>query len=253
MFVFKYTCSLFGRCVYTFSFLSNRLLCTQVFDRSQWFGIPKNKRIPSQKLTARLRKWMVGSDFLRLPFGALRPFRARRSLLVSGSDVLSFPAPIQPWKCWGWKVTRQLEDRWHIHGWISCLETLFFLLGRGQWGGGKRDMALWMALKGPESRVVLWMFPNMAGFPPKSSHFNGGFHYKPSILGYPYFGKHPYRTSSSYSLMESNIHRLCTLKVELCWSQPWIWGRFCDIVILCVFLVLLLTIGLSTEFLTRKS
>ena len=27
---------------------------------------------------------------------------------------------------------------------------------------------------------------------PKSSHFNRVFHYKPSILGYPYFRKHPY-------------------------------------------------------------
>ena len=27
---------------------------------------------------------------------------------------------------------------------------------------------------------------------PKSSHFNRVFHYKPSILGYPYFWKHPY-------------------------------------------------------------
>ena len=26
---------------------------------------------------------------------------------------------------------------------------------------------------------------------PKSSHFNRVFHYKPSILGYPYFWKHP--------------------------------------------------------------
>ena len=30
------------------------------------------------------------------------------------------------------------------------------------------------------------------GGTPKSSHFNRVFHYKPSILGYPYFWKHPY-------------------------------------------------------------
>ena len=30
------------------------------------------------------------------------------------------------------------------------------------------------------------------GFPPKSSNFNRVVHYKPSILGYPYFWKHPY-------------------------------------------------------------
>ena len=31
-----------------------------------------------------------------------------------------------------------------------------------------------------------------SGFSPKSSIFNRVFHYKPSILGYPYFRKHPY-------------------------------------------------------------
>ena len=34
------------------------------------------------------------------------------------------------------------------------------------------------------------MFPKMVGFPPKSSILIGFFHYKPSILGYPYFWKH---------------------------------------------------------------
>ena len=36
-----------------------------------------------------------------------------------------------------------------------------------------------------------WRFPKMLGFPPKSSIFNRVFQYKPSILGYPYFWKHP--------------------------------------------------------------
>ena len=31
----------------------------------------------------------------------------------------------------------------------------------------------------------------IVGFPPKFIHFNRVFHYKPSILGYPYFWKHP--------------------------------------------------------------
>ena len=30
-------------------------------------------------------------------------------------------------------------------------------------------------------------------FSPQIIHFNRGFHYKPSILGYPYFWKHPNR------------------------------------------------------------
>ena len=33
---------------------------------------------------------------------------------------------------------------------------------------------------------TIWMFPKIVGFPPKSSHFNRVFHYKPSILGFPY-------------------------------------------------------------------
>ena len=32
----------------------------------------------------------------------------------------------------------------------------------------------------------------IGGKPPKSSIFNRVFHYKPSILGYPYFWKHPF-------------------------------------------------------------
>ena len=36
------------------------------------------------------------------------------------------------------------------------------------------------------------MYPKIVGFPPKSSNFNRVFHYKPSILGYPYFWKHPF-------------------------------------------------------------
>ena len=36
------------------------------------------------------------------------------------------------------------------------------------------------------------MFPKIMGFPPKSSIFNRVFHYKPSILRYPYFWKHPH-------------------------------------------------------------
>ena len=37
----------------------------------------------------------------------------------------------------------------------------------------------------------IWMFPKIVGFPSKSSILIGVFHYKPSILGYPYFSKHP--------------------------------------------------------------
>ena len=42
-----------------------------------------------------------------------------------------------------------------------------------------------------------WMFPKIVGFPPKSSILIGVFHYKPSILGYPYFWKHPHEEKTS--------------------------------------------------------
>ena len=39
-----------------------------------------------------------------------------------------------------------------------------------------------------------WVFPKIEGFPPKSSHLLIGFFplFSPSILGYPYFWKHPH-------------------------------------------------------------
>ena len=51
--------------------------------------------------------------------------------------------------------------------------------GHGGWGW---KMIRWL---------FMWMCPKIVGFPPKSSIFNRVFHSKPSILGYPYFWKHP--------------------------------------------------------------
>ena len=54
----------------------------------------------------------------------------------------------------------------------------------GSWGGiglGKMDRL-----------GMIWVFPKMVGFPSQIIHFNRVFHYKPSILGYPYFWKHPF-------------------------------------------------------------
>ena len=38
--------------------------------------------------------------------------------------------------------------------------------------------------------LIIWMFPKIVV--PQIIHFNRVFHYKPSILGYHYFWKHPY-------------------------------------------------------------
>ena len=40
--------------------------------------------------------------------------------------------------------------------------------------------------------IYIWLFPKIGGNP-QIIHFNRVWnHYKPSILGYPYFWKHPY-------------------------------------------------------------
>ena len=39
-----------------------------------------------------------------------------------------------------------------------------------------------------------------SGFSPQIIHFKRVFHYKPSILGYPYFWKHPFWEGSNQSM-----------------------------------------------------
>ena len=51
-------------------------------------------------------------------------------------------------------------------------------------------LAVLLSLSGPRS--YMGVNPKIVGFYHKSSIFNRVFHYKPSILGYPYFWKHPY-------------------------------------------------------------
>ena len=54
------------------------------------------------------------------------------------------------------------------------------------------------------SKKILWMFSKI-GVPPKSSIFNRVFHYKPSILGYPYSWKHPKNSPSRKPVTSSDI------------------------------------------------
>ena len=51
----------------------------------------------------------------------------------------------------------------------------------------------------------IWVFPKMVA--PPNYQFNRVFHYKPSILGYPYSRKHPYPIRGD-SLMFSNMFHL---------------------------------------------
>ena len=52
-------------------------------------------------------------------------------------------------------------------------------------------------------------------FSPQITHFNKVFHYKPSILGYPYFWKHPYENGMGTCLasltpsMSKNRVKMC--------------------------------------------
>ena len=48
--------------------------------------------------------------------------------------------------------------------------------------------------------VNIWVFPKNSGCSSQIIHFNRVFHYKPSILGYPYFWKHPFATMIFESL-----------------------------------------------------
>ena len=60
-------------------------------------------------------------------------------------------------------------------------------------GGGFLNMEKTMLVKW----IIIWMFPKIVV--PQIIHFNRVFHCKPSILGYHYFWKHLYVSSSSYS------------------------------------------------------
>ena len=52
------------------------------------------------------------------------------------------------------------------------------------------------------SKMYIWVFPKIGGTP-QIIHFNRVFQFKPSILGYPYFWKHPY--FSSYLPLVTNL------------------------------------------------
>ena len=61
-----------------------------------------------------------------------------------------------------------------------------------------------------------------SGFSPQIIHFNRVFHYKPSILGYPYFWKHPYELQQKISRPSRPSHIIqwwvATVMVYMCAS-----------------------------------
>ena len=67
----------------------------------------------------------------------------------------------------------------------------------------------------------IWMFPKIVGFPPKIIHFNRVFHYKPSILGYPYFWKHPF-CPDEWMVNDNVFFVLCAIPFDPLSSILWI-------------------------------
>ena len=53
-------------------------------------------------------------------------------------------------------------------------------------------------LKRNEAWISIWMFPKI--MVPQIIHFNRVFHYKPSILGYPYFRKPPSKSTGGIGM-----------------------------------------------------
>ena len=79
---------------------------------------------------------------------------------------------------------------WSKRGLLTKFQSILFLYlkVRGpslEWWKKSRRQIL-----APISLIGIWVFPKI--MVPQIIHFNRGFHYKPSILGYPYFWKHPY-------------------------------------------------------------
>ena len=66
----------------------------------------------------------------------------------------------------------------------------------------KNPVQRWESESRKKTQESEWMFPKIVGFPPKSSILIGIFNYKPSILGYPYFWKHPNQYTANRSFQK---------------------------------------------------
>ena len=107
--------------------------------------------------------------------------------------------------------------------------------GRWCWSQGprrrqawkRREAVVWSINKFTSSNIMLWnheLYMDVSensGFSPQTIHFNRVFHYKPSILGYPYFWKHPYRFfSQMVSLKFKNSCNCSTFHTSLGIAVP---------------------------------
>ena len=90
----------------------------------------------------------------------------------------------------------RVQRRWYRCWWWPC----------GRWGTYTDEG--FPANHITHANLKIWVLPKIVGFPPKSSIFNRFFHYKPSILGYPYFWKHPYRLDEKCILCGMKMRNL---------------------------------------------
>ncbi len=96
--------------------------------------------------------------------------------------------------CLGWPSDRSLVARICLAYLVSSLKTSQQALAPkiGHQNAPKKES--WIILQSHENfRGYMGVSKYRGVKPPQIIHFNRVFHYKPSILGYHYFWKHPYR------------------------------------------------------------
>ena len=103
-----------------------------------------------------------------------------------------------------------------------CLGFAYLKIFSPNGGGEKWWWIQWWFHYGHKVKKITlnkWVFPKIVGFSPQIIHFNMVFHYIPSILGYPYFRKHP-NPSCHRSDLSSELIAVLKLKVST-WTEAW--------------------------------
>ena len=104
------------------------------------------------------------------------------------SDVSSFPPQSGRGRKWKKKHVRIMRSKSDTNGPVSTMRSL------------NQSWNLKNLVLKPYGCFRKWWSPQII-------HFDRVFHYKPSILGYPNFWKHPYHLSSENIKRKTNLHR----------------------------------------------
>jgi len=99
---------------------------------------------------------------------------------------------------WQWLVyCHERTSIWAIASWLFLQRThtdkRFFPDLAASWNTISDILTLFLSTM-VDSQFIMWVFPKW--WYSQIIQFNGGFHYKPCILGYPYFRKHPCLSTS---------------------------------------------------------